>query len=174
MPVTAQVWTVHTEVFDGPLDLLLYLVKRDGIDLARLSVARVADSYLRYLDQMRDLRLEVASEYLVMAAELCRLKSLTLLPRLPTPVDEQDEPDDPAAELARRIREYERFKAAGEALGQRVVLGRDAFGRSPAPIASGDRPVTVDIDAFGLLAVSVMSPCSRYSQEIPWYSFGNS
>ncbi len=84
-------WTIHTDVFDGPLDLLLYLVKREGIDLRALPVARIADSYLAYLERMRELNLSVAGDYLVMAASLVHLKSLELMPRLPTALEEEEQ-----------------------------------------------------------------------------------
>ena len=120
-------WTVHTEVFEGPLDLLLYLVRRDGVDLERLQVHRICDAYLDYLERMRSLRLNVAADYLVMAATLVHLKSLSLLPRSPTPVTEDGEEEDPAEALAQRLLEYQRFKEASEALEQRAMVGRDAF-----------------------------------------------
>lgn len=142
-------WTVHTEVFEGPLDLLLYLVKRDGIDVRAIPMARVADAYLQTLERMRDLNLGVASDYLVMAATLTHLKSLELLPRLPTLLE--DEEEDPREALARQLIEYERFKLAAEALDQHVIEGRDAFVRPQEELAAAERPVFSPIDAFGLL-----------------------
>ena len=142
-------WTIHTDVFDGPLDLLLYLVKRDGIDLRRLSVARITDSYLAYLDRMRELNLSVAGDYLVMAATLVHLKSLELLPRLPAVLAEEE---DPRAALAHRLAEYQRYKEAAEALELRPLQGRDVFTRAPLdPADAPDGPVEAGIDAFGLL-----------------------
>ena len=142
-------WTVHTEVFDGPLDLLLYLVKRDGIDLRTVKIARVTDSYLEYLEKLDELNIAVASDYLVMAATLCHLKSLELLPRLPSIMAEEEV--DPREALARRLETYERFKAAAEALAARPILGRDVFVRKPLDIGEVDRPLVPGVDAFGLL-----------------------
>jgi len=146
--VASARWTVHTEVFDGPLDLLLYLAKRDGIDLKRLAVAVIADSYLAYLDRMRDLNLSVAGDYLVMAATLVHLKSLELLPRLPTVVEDTDE--DPRQALALQLAEYARYREAADALQDRPRVGRDVFVRSPAARDKGE-DLVAPMDAFGLL-----------------------
>jgi len=146
-------WTVHTDVFDGPLDLLLYLVKRDGIDLFRFPVARVTDAYLETLDRMRELHLGVAGEYLVMAATLVWLKSLELLPRAPTAVAEEEDGVDPREALAKRLREYQAYREAATSLDERVQVGRDVFVRSPDDLPLADRPLVSPIDAFGLLEV---------------------
>lgn len=142
-------WTVQTEVFDGPLDLLLYLVKRDGVDLRRVSIRRVCDSYLAYLEAMRELHIAVASDYLVMAATLCHLKSLELLPRPPAILE--DDGVDPREQLARRLDDYARFKEAALALYARRILDRDTFVREPADVGEVDRPLVPGVDAFGLL-----------------------
>lgn len=145
-------FTVHTEVFDGPLDLLLYLVKRDGIALARLEVARIADAYLAYLDRMRDLDLSIAADWLVMAATLVHLKALGLFPRPPAILE--DEEEDPRDALLEQLRRYEEVKARAQALDGRRVLGRDTMGRPRAPGPSDEgRPWVSPLDAFGLLEV---------------------
>jgi len=146
-PAELPTWTVHTEVFDGPLDLLLYLVKRDGVDIRRLAVAQIADAYLEYIDHMRDLNLSLAGEYLVMAATLVHLKSLELLPRLPTPVDE-DAPD-PRQAFADQLMSYAKYREAADAMAARSWLGRDQFARTAPDAAEGD--IDAGIDAFGLL-----------------------
>lgn len=142
-------FSVQTDVFEGPLDLLLYLVKRDGIDVRQIQVSRVADAYLETLERMRELNLSIASDYLVMAATLTHLKSLELLPRLPTILEDEDE--DPREALTRQLLEYERFKRAAEDLDQHILEGRDVFTRQPEQLAAADRPVYSPIDAFGLL-----------------------
>ena len=145
-------FTVHTEVFDGPLDLLLYLVKRDGIALARLEVSRIADAYLAYLDRMRDLDLSIAADWLVMAATLIHLKALGLFPRPPT-IQEEDE-EDPRDALIEQLRRYEDIKARANALDGRGVLGREVVSRAREPAPSDDgRPWVSPVDAFGLLDV---------------------
>jgi segregation and condensation protein A len=143
-------WTVHTDVFDGPLDLLLYLVRRDGISLLELKVVQVADAYLEYVDKMRALNLSIASDYLVMSATLVHLKSLELLPRIPTLI-EQEDVEDPRESLARRLREYAAYKEAGESLVGRPVLGRDTFARDAMEPEGEGMGVRSPVDAFGLL-----------------------
>lgn len=148
MTEPASAWTVHTDVFDGPLDLLLYLVERDGIDLTRLDVRQVTDSYLAYLDRMRDLNLSLAGDYLLMAATLVHLKSLELLPRPPTATTEDEV--DPREALARQLRDYAKVRARADALETRPLLGRDTFTRAAEDVAGDDRLVA-GLDAFALL-----------------------
>ena len=143
-------WVVHTDVFEGPLDLLLYLVQRDGIDLKNLPVAKVCDAYLAFLERMREVNLDVASEYLVMAATLCHLKSLELLPRPPTQALEDDDAVDPRTALILQLQAHQRAREAAAALDARPMLGRDVFRRS-SPADVGEAPVDPTINAFGLL-----------------------
>lgn len=150
MQAANKMWTIHTEVFEGPLDLLLYLVNRDSIDLKNIQISVIADSYLEYLDKMRVMRLNVVSEYLVMAATLVHMKSLRLLPRLPTLLLAEDE-EDPAAALARRLLEYQRFKEAAMDIESRPMVGRDVFTRPPESVTGSDQPVEAGVSAFGLL-----------------------
>lgn len=145
-------WTIHTDVFDGPLDLLLYLVRRDGIDITRLQIASICDAYLDYLDRLKQLRLEVAADYLVMAATLVHLKSLSLLPRPPTPTSEDGEPEeDPTEALARQLEAYQKIRERAEALESRDWVGRDVFVRESTDVDPSDRPMVSPVDAFGLL-----------------------
>lgn len=144
-------WTIHTEVFDGPLDLLLHLVRRDGVDLRQVSMARVCDDYLAYLDRMRNLHLGIAADYLVMAATLVHLKSLELLPRAPTSRAAEGPEEDPRERLVRRLVEHERFRAAAADLDALPRVGRDVFVREPVSIAGAPRRVVAGIDVFGLL-----------------------
>lgn len=150
VPAGEAPWTIHTPVFEGPLDLLLYLIKRDGIDLSQLKVSDIADSYLEYIDQMRDINLSVASEYLVMASTLIYLKSLELLPRIPSLLDSGDE-EDPREMLLRRIQEFAAYQTALEELNQRPMLDRDVYAREPVAVAAQARPLVVGTDVFGLL-----------------------
>jgi len=101
---------VFLDAFEGPLDLLLYLIKRQNLDILTLPVLKITQQYMDYIGLMEDLRLELAAEYLVMAAMLAEIKSRMLLPR---PVEEADE-EDPRAQLIRRLQEYERYKKAAE------------------------------------------------------------
>jgi segregation and condensation protein A len=147
----SHVFTVKTEVFDGPLDLLLHLVKRDGISLARLEVSRIADAYLAYLDRMRELDLAIAADWLVMAATLCHLKALELLPRPPA-ILEPSEPD-PRDQLLDQLRDYEQMRALASQLEGRPLLGREVFVRAPMEVPRVGRPYVSPVDVFGLLDV---------------------
>ena len=111
---------VFLEAFEGPLDLLLYLIKRQNLDILDIQVAEITRQYMDYIDLMKDLQLELAAEYLVMAAVLAEIKSRMLLPRQ---ASEEEDEDDPRAELIRRLQEYERFKqAALEGSTARVLI----------------------------------------------------
>lgn len=123
---------VFLEAFEGPLDLLLYLIKRQNLDVLDIPISRITEQYIGYVEMMTELKLELAAEYLLMAAMLAEIKSRMLLPR---PETEQDEEADPRAELVRRLQEYERFKTAAEELDTRPRLERDT------------RAVVVDFEA---------------------------
>ena len=112
---------VFLEAFEGPLDLLLYLIKRQNIDILNIPIAAITKQYMEYIHLMEQLELELAAEYLVMASMLAEIKSRMLLPR---PVTEDDE-DDPRAELLRRLQEYEQFKKAAEDLDALDRLERE-------------------------------------------------
>ena len=114
---------VFLEAFAGPLDLLLYLIKRQNLDVLDIPIAEITRQYMEYIDLMQEMRLELAAEYLVMAAMLAEIKSRMLLPR---PVEADDE-DDPRAELVRRLQEYERFKKAAEDINMLTRVERDIF-----------------------------------------------
>ncbi|MGH8280722.1 MAG: segregation and condensation protein A [Gammaproteobacteria bacterium] len=115
---------VFLEAFEGPLDLLLYLIRRQNLDILDVPIAEITRQYMKYIELMKELRLELAAEYLVMAAMLAEIKSRMLLPRPPL---EEGEEDDPRAELVRRLQEYERYKTAAEDLDALPRLGRDVF-----------------------------------------------
>ncbi|OGT21429.1 MAG: segregation and condensation protein A [Gammaproteobacteria bacterium RBG_16_57_12] len=116
---------VFLEAFEGPLDLLLYLIKRQNLDIVDIPIAEITRQYMVYVDMMKELHLELAAEYLVMAAMLAEIKSRLLLPR--PQIDEQGEEVDPRAELIRRLQEYERYKQAAEDIDAMPQLGRDVF-----------------------------------------------
>jgi segregation and condensation protein A len=123
-----------SEAFEGPLDLLLYLIKRQNLDILNIPIAEITRQYMDYVELMKDLHLELAAEYLVMAAMLAEIKSRMLLPR---PVEEDDE-DDPRAELVRRLQEYERFKQAAEDINELPRVERDL---NPVELEVPDRKV---------------------------------
>lgn len=115
---------VFLEAFEGPLDLLLYLIRRQNLDILDIPIAEITRQYMKYIDLMEDMRLTLAAEYLVMAAMLAEIKSRLLLPR-PHAVDAEE--TDPRTELIRRLQEYERYKEAAQRLDQLPHLGRDVF-----------------------------------------------
>ncbi len=121
---------VFLEAFEGPLDLLLYLIKRQNVNILDIPVAEITTQYIQYIELMKELRLELAAEYLVMAAMLAEIKSRMLLPR-PATVEEED---DPRAELMRRLQEYERFKQAAENLDELPREQREFFVAAPVDV----------------------------------------
>ncbi|MFH1888676.1 MAG: segregation/condensation protein A [Candidatus Omnitrophota bacterium] len=125
-------YKIKLEIFEGPLDLLLYLVKKDHLNIYDIPIAQVTEQYLKYLDIMRLLNLDIAGEFLVMAATLIQIKSKMLLP-----VDESQgqeaEQEDPRAELVKRLLEYEKFKEIAQDLRERETDQRDIFKRPKAP-----------------------------------------
>jgi len=115
---------VFLEAFEGPLDLLLYLIRRQNLDILDIPLAEITRQYMQYIEVMRELQLELAGEYMLMAATLAEIKSLMLLPR---PQSDGAEEDDPRAELVRRLQEYERFKRAAEDMAELPRVDRDTF-----------------------------------------------
>jgi segregation and condensation protein A len=127
---------VFLEAFEGPLDLLLYLIRRQNLDILDIPIAEITRQYMRYIELMRELQLELAGEYLLMAATLAEIKSRMLLPR---PQSESgDDGLDPRAELVRRLQEYERFKQAAADIETLPRVDRDTF---PASVELGERRV---------------------------------
>ena len=122
--IPPQALQVFLEAFEGPLDLLLYLIRRQNLDVLDIPIAEITRQYLEYIDLMRELELELAGEYLLMAAMLAEIKSRMLLPR---PASEPGEEEDPRAELVRRLQEYERFKRAAEDIDRLPRLERDVY-----------------------------------------------
>ncbi len=125
---------VFLETFEGPLDLLLYLIRRENLDILDIKVAAITEQYMAYVELMKAMQLELAGEYLVMAAMLAEIKSRMLLPR---PAGDEDDEDDPRAELIRRLQEYEQIKGAAEGIEELPRLERDIF------LARAERPELV-------------------------------
>lgn len=152
-------YSVHLDTFDGPMDLLLHLVKKNEMDICDISIAVITRQYLEFIKLMKDLNLEIAGDFLVMAATLLQIKSRQLLP-----VDDQEEPEteelDPRTELVRRLLEYQQYKEAGMVIGARALLGREVFARTVTePLLTAaqnvEGPLEVSlfelVDAFRLL-----------------------
>lgn len=132
-------YLVRLEMFEGPLDLLLHLIKKNEINIYDIPIALIASQYMHYLDAVRSLNLSVAGEFLVMAATLLKIKSKMLLPSEDREEDEEDGPD-PREELVRQLLEYKQFKEAARELDGRERLWRDVFGKDPAPVAWDPAP----------------------------------
>jgi segregation and condensation protein A len=125
--IPPQALEVFLEAFEGPLDLLLYLIRRQNLDILDIPLAEITRQYMQYIELMQELQLELAGEYLVMAATLAEIKSRMLLPR---PKSDEEGGEDPRAELVRRLQEYERFKRAAADLDALPRLERDVWSAS--------------------------------------------
>ncbi len=145
-------YTVQLPNFEGPLDLLLHLIQQHELDILDIPIAFITEKYVEYILLMQELNIDIASEYLVMAATLAHIKSKTLLPSAPDDQDDSDELElDPRTELVRRLLEYQKYKLVAENLSQRSVFGRDVFARGlPAPQAEGTAPLA-QLSLFKLL-----------------------
>jgi segregation and condensation protein A len=153
---------VFLEAFEGPLDLLLYLIRRENLDITDIPVAEITRQYVEYIELMQDMQLELAGEYLVMSAMLAEIKSRMLLPR---PAGAEEDEDDPRAELVRRLQEYERYKQAAEDIDALPRLGRDVFqatAEAPEPKVVRLPP---EVELKDLIAAfrEVMQRASRYA-----------
>jgi segregation and condensation protein A len=124
--------SVQLEIFEGPLDLLLHLIKKNEVSITDIPIATITEQYLATLELMQTLNLDVAGEFLVMAATLIHIKSRLLLPAGEGETDDEEEGADPRADLVRRLLEYQRFKDAAAELEQREILTRDVFVRAAA------------------------------------------
>jgi len=144
--------TVSLPMFEGPLDLLLHLIKKSEVQITDIPIASITDQYLAMLDELPELNLDGAGEYLVMAATLTYIKSRMLLP---TPPEDEEAAEDPRAELVQQLVEYQRFREVAVALGERNVLGRDVFpGAGEKPEAGPpdeERPAVRDASIGDLL-----------------------
>ncbi|WP_414979213.1 segregation and condensation protein A [Congregibacter sp.] len=148
--IPPQALEVFLEAFEGPLDLLLYLIRRQNLDILEIDVSRITEQYMHYVDLMDAMQFELAAEYLLMAAMLAEIKSRMLLPRAKV---EEDDEEDPRAQLIRRLQEYERFKKAAEDIEDMPRMERDTWIATVAPPpVEQDRPEP-DVDMRELLLV---------------------
>lgn len=159
-------YPVRLEIFEGPLDLLLYLIKREELDIADIPMARITEQYLEYLALMRMLDLDIAGEFLVVAATLLQIKSRMLLPPEEQPIEEEI---DPREELIQRLIEYKRFKEAAAQLG--VLEGQRSLwisriGPEPLPFAVGSEQPGFEASLFDLI-----SAFAKVLREIPKETF---
>lgn len=149
----AAEYKVRLDIFEGPLDLLLYLIKKDEVDIHNISIERITKQYLDYIDTFKMLNIDLASEFIVMAANLMYIKSRTLLPKSVMPPEEDIEEDDPRWELIRQLIEYKKFKDAAGFLSRKETEQADYFALAPektAPPADEDEPLP-DVNIFDLI-----------------------
>jgi len=144
-------YSVRLPLFEGPLDLLLHLIKKNEVDIYDIPVALIAGQYLEYIDMMKELNLEVAGEFLVMAATLAQVKSRMLLPPKEGVAGSEEDGADPRAELVKRLVEYKRFKDAAAELGEREGFWREVFAReAKGAWEESDEPAEEPLFNFGL------------------------
>jgi segregation and condensation protein A len=141
-------YQIHLEVFEGPMDLLVYLIRKNEVDIYDIPIAVITDQYLAHLEMMRSLNVDVAGDFLVMAATLMQLKSRMLLP-----VHGIEEEEDPRMEIVRPLREYLQLADAAERISQRALLGDTVFTRcgEPPPPADPEEGATVRVGLFELV-----------------------
>lgn len=148
-------YEIKLDVFEGPLDLLLYLIRKNEIDIYNIPISLITEQYLEYLELMRSLNLDLAGEYLLLASTLIHIKSKLLLPPAEGEGDEE-EGEDPRAELVRQLIEYQAFKEAALKLDSRPLLDRDVFTRGAAEEGAKEAPETeemdIEVDVFELVA----------------------
>ena len=146
-------YKVKLEVFEGPLDLLLYLIKRDEVDIYDISIERITKQYLSYLEAFQVLNIELAGEFIVMAANLLYIKSRTLLPVDQQMAEEDAEEDDPRWELIRQLIEYKKFKEAAGLLREQEALQENLFARVPATpeLAPTENLLVEEVGIFDLI-----------------------
>lgn len=140
---------VRLEIFEGPLDLLLHLIRSNKIDIYDIPMAEITAQYLDYLELMKELNLDIASEFLLMAATLTHIKSRMLLPA----TDECDEEEDPRSELVQQLLEYQRYKEASEGLKEMRSRRKLLFWRPAAEAPAGKEEIFLDVSLFELLKV---------------------
>jgi segregation and condensation protein A len=150
-----EAYPIKLENFEGPLDLLLHLIRKHEVNIHDIPIALITEQYLQYIELMQELNLDVAGEFLVMAATLIHIKSRTLLPRPPTDEELAQEEEDPREALVRRLLEHQRFKAAAELLHDRETLRSAQWMRSDAAVAEvagEDVEPELEVDLFSLMA----------------------
>jgi len=156
-------YKVKLELFEGPLDLLLYLIKKEEVDVTDIPIARITGQYLEYLEVIKLLDLDIAGEFLVMAAELMRIKSRMLLPPEEQPVEEEEE-EDPRAELVRRLLEYQKFKEAANRLGHLEATQKELFTRPFQKLSDAGEE---EEEYFETGIFDLLSAFSRILQRMP-------
>ena len=165
-PADSDDYKVQLEIFEGPLDLLLYLIKRDEVDIHDISIEQITRQYMAYLGAFRMLNINLAGEFLVMAANLCYIKSRTLLPKHHQPPEDDAEEEDPRWDLIRQLIEYKKFKDAAGFLQKQEAHQQDVFRPVPEKIETGEtseRPLA-EVSIFDLIR-SFQKILERFNDE---------
>ncbi|MDD5421954.1 MAG: segregation/condensation protein A [Candidatus Omnitrophota bacterium] len=162
-------YKVKLEVFEGPLDLLLYLIQKEEVDIYDIPIAKITDQYLEYLELMQLLDLNIAGEFLVMAATLMHIKSKLLLP--PDETEEEAQEEDPRAELVRRLIEYKKFKEAASELLQMESHHKHFFARVGSSGANLDDYVPAEDDFFEASLFDLITAFTKVLKDIPKDAF---
>jgi len=152
-PTAQEDYKVELEIFEGPLDLLLYLIKREEVDIYDIPIERITTQYMQYMDLMRMLDLDIAGEFIVMAATLMMIKSRMLLPVEQRPEIEEEEGEDPRWDLVRRLVEYKKFKEIANHLHERQACQENVFARTDEDVPEDDDPGVGlrDVSIFDLI-----------------------
>ena len=159
-------YKVKLDIFEGPLDLLLYLIKKDEIDIYSISIEQITKQYLEYIDTFKLLNIDLASEFVVMAANLMYIKSRTLLPKPEQPPEEDAEEDDPRWDLIRQLVEYKKFKDAADYLGQRELEQDNLFEHIPdVPKYPAGPPPPPNVSIFDLIR-AFQGVLKRFQEEL--------
>ncbi len=157
-------YRVNLPMFEGPLDLLLYLIRKHDLDVSDIPIATLAGAYLEFIATMESLDIDLAGEFLMMAAELMYIKSQMLLPISPS-IDEDE--NDPRADLVRKLMEYQRFKAAAQTLGNREILQRDNFRSLAAVNVENEKVSEIRPTLTGCTVYNLMGAFDRVLKKVP-------
>ncbi len=158
-------YNVKLDIFEGPLALLLYLIKKNRVDIYDIPISTITEQYLEYIEVMRSMNLDVAGEFLLMASTLLHIKSKLLLP--PQDSEEEPEEEDPREELVRKLIEYQRFKLAAEELIKRRLLGRDVFKRRNTSFLDGLKEEDQIIEIEDLSIMELISAFKEILKRLP-------
>jgi segregation and condensation protein A len=161
-PYTQDDYRVNLEVFEGPLDLLLYLIKKNDLDIYDIPISFILEEYLKYLDTLKEMNIDLAGEFLLMSAELVHVKSKMLLPSEEGQGEETEEEGDPRADLVRRLLEYQRYKEASEKIMERPMLGRDVFAKQRSTRDEHTTEAPLEGEVFDLITAF-----SKMLQRVP-------
>lgn len=160
-------YKVKLDIFEGPLDLLLYLIKKDEVDIHTISIERITKQYLTYMDTFKMLDIDLASEFIVMAANLMYIKSRTLLPKSVQPPEEEIDEDDPRWELIRQLIEYKKFKDAAGFLSMKETEQEDYFAHAAEKLEQSEMDFTEalpDVNIFDLIQ-AFQNVLKRFEEE---------